>query len=72
MTTSIMEDWLKYFDRKMGKGNRNVLLFLDNAPAYPSQLKLKNVKVVFFPPNTTASSQPLDQGIIQAKNLSTE
>lgn len=41
-----------------------MLLFVDNA-ASPSHLKLKNVELVFFPPNMTSQCQSLDQGIIQ-------
>jgi hypothetical protein len=48
---------------------RSVLLLRDNFSAHQSALqsvKLKNVKVVFLPPNTTSVSQPCDQGIIHA------
>lgn len=44
---------------------RNIVLFLDNAASHPRDMKLKNVKIVFLPPNTTAVCQPLDQGVIQ-------
>ena len=53
----------------MKKEDRKVLLFLDNAPSHPTQLKLENVKVQFLPPNTTSHCQPMDQGIIQAMKL---
>ena len=53
----------------MKKEDRKVLLFLDNAPSHPTQLKMENVKVQFFPPNTTSHCQPMDQGIIQAMKL---
>ena len=43
-----------------------ILLFLDNAPVHPIDLKLSNVTIIFFPPNTTSIVQPLDQGIIRA------
>ena len=46
--------------------SRQILLFLDNAPVHPVDLKLSNITVVFFPPNTTSIVQPLDQGIIRA------
>ena len=43
-----------------------VLLVLDNAPGHPAQLGdfYPNVKVVYFPPNTTALLQPMDQEVI--------
>lgn len=65
MTTEIMTSWLRKFDEKMKKENRNVVLFLDNAASHP-KLQLQNVKIVFLPPNTTSHCQPLDQGIIHS------
>lgn len=46
--------------------NRKIILFLDNTPCHPIDINLTNVKLQYFPPNTTAKLQPLDQGIIQA------
>ncbi|XP_054722613.1 tigger transposable element-derived protein 6-like, partial [Uloborus diversus] len=60
-----MIEWLTALDDKMCKTNRKILLFLDNCRAHPQNLKLKAVKLVFFPPNATSVLQPLDQGIIQ-------
>lgn len=68
MTGELMTEWLRMVDRQMKKQGRNILLFLDNAPAHPD-VKLNNVKLVFLPPNTTSLSQPMDQGIIQALKL---
>lgn len=69
MTCSLMIKWLTAFDAilnkfyfwKMIKAHRKVHLFLDNATSHPTDLKLENVKVVFFLPNTTSVCQPLDQ-----------
>ena len=44
--------------------NQHVLLFLDNATCH-SLIKLSNMRLAWFPPNTTRVSQPVDQGIIQ-------
>lgn len=41
-----------------------VLLLLDNAPGHPQNLTHPNIKIMFFPPNTTSLLQPMDQGII--------
>ena len=68
MTTLIMDYWLRNLDRKMKKKKRNILVFLDNAPSHPD-LKLSNVHIQFFPPNTTSFCQPMDQGIIQTLKL---
>lgn len=64
MTQEIMSEWLIALDERMVKKNRQILLFLDNASSHPTNLKLKSVKLVFFPPNATSLLQPLDQGII--------
>ena len=67
MTSVIFSDWLIKFDRQMRVENRSVLLLLDNAPSHsiPDPTCLRNVKVHFLPPNTTAHLQPLDAGIIR-------
>jgi len=44
--------------------NRHVLLFLDNATCHP-HIKLSNVRLAWFPLNTTSVSQPMDQGIVR-------
>jgi hypothetical protein len=67
MTGAIFQDWIMDFDKDMRKQQRNVLLLLDNAPSHVvGNLQLTNVKVVFFPPNTTSRIQPMDAGIIAA------
>ncbi|KAL4119410.1 hypothetical protein QTP88_012219 [Uroleucon formosanum] len=57
---------------KMSKERSTVLLcsnMLDNVAPHP-HLKMKNIKLVFFPPNMTSYCQPLDQGVIhQFKKL---
>lgn len=57
MTGDIFEEVLKTWDRQLGSQGRKVLLFLDNCSAHPSKVKLDNIRMVFFPPNTTARSQ---------------
>lgn len=53
-----------WFDKKKKKQIRKIILFLDNATSHPD-LKLKNINLIFLPPNTTSHCQPLDQFIIQ-------
>jgi len=50
----------------MKKNNRKILLFVDNASCHVINQNLSNVKLVFFPPNTTSKCQPLDQGVIHS------
>lgn len=64
MTREIMTAWLEKIDKSMQRKNRKIVLFIDNAASHP-RITLKNIELVFFPPNITATSQPLDQGIIQ-------
>ncbi|GFR60191.1 tigger transposable element-derived protein 6 [Elysia marginata] len=68
MTTKIFTYWLMGFNEKMKQQNRHVLLFLDNAPAHPTK-QFSNVKLQFFPANTTSVLQTLDEGVIQAVKL---
>lgn len=70
MSSDIMTKWLIALDEKMRKAGRKILLFMDNATSHPQNIKLGSIKVVFFPPNTTAVLQPLDQGVIRSFKLS--
>ena len=65
MTSGIFKTWLNKFDKRMGRKDQKVLLFLDNATSH-SNLQLCNVKPKFLPANATSIIQPLDQGIILA------
>ena len=51
--------------------DRYVLLFLDNARSHPDifQEGSKNIKLEFFPKNTTSRWQPYDAGIIININI---
>lgn len=71
MTSEIFERWILKFDKTMIKQKRKVVLFVDNCPAHPSSVskKLVNVKLVFFPPNTTSKLQPMDQGVIKTLKM---
>lgn len=64
MTSNVFEKFLSDWNVKLISSNRKVLLFLDNAPCHPTE-NYSNIKLAFFPPNTTARLQPCDQGIIR-------
>ena len=68
MTSGVFETRLKKLNRKMAFEKRKIFLFLDNASSHPT-VEYSNVKLQFFPPNTTSVLQPMDQGIIQATKL---
>ena len=61
MTTEIMQEIMQILDKKMISENRKVLLFMDNAPCHPDILQegLKNIKIDFFPKNTTSRLQDI-------------
>ncbi|UYV84343.1 hypothetical protein LAZ67_X001898 [Cordylochernes scorpioides] len=70
VTTAIFTEWfnkcfapeVENYMKEMGLEFK-ILLILDNAPGHLN-LEHPNIKIVFFPPNTTSLIQPLDQGII--------
>lgn len=70
MTALIFQDWiLKFVKMLKSLGHKKVSLVLDNAPDHLAALvidQLEVVKLLFLPPNTTASFQPMDQGIISS------
>ncbi|KAK3705566.1 hypothetical protein QZH41_000245 [Actinostola sp. cb2023] len=67
MKTEIMENVISKLNGKMKRENRNIKLFLDNAPCHSPSLKGKfsNIQIEFLPKNTTSRTQPLDAGIIK-------
>lgn len=66
MTSSIFEDFLWKWDRKLKQNGEKVLLVVDNCPSHPSVENLSSIKLVFLPPNVTSILQPLDQGVIRS------
>lgn len=67
MTNEFFSLFLRDFDDSIGKEKRKVILFIDNCSAHsPDVSFLKNVKVIFYPPNCTSRVQPLDLGIIHS------
>ena len=65
MTSEIFINWITKLDKKFQHQRRKVAMVIDNCPAHPHVRGLKNVTLIFLPPNTTSKTQPCDQGIIQ-------
>lgn len=65
MTSDIFKEWLKIWDQELKKQNRKILLLIDNCPSHPAIQNLRNIELVFLPPNMTSVLQPMDQGIIR-------
>lgn len=71
-TTSIMLQWLIWFQRRL-HGDRKVVLILDGFRPHINAVnelmekkELPNVRVVFLPSRVTDKYQPMDMGIIKA------
>jgi hypothetical protein len=69
MTSEIFRDFLHALDALFGALGRKILLFAHNYAAdSPDTSFLRNVNVVFNPPNCTSIVQPLDLGVIKCFN----
>jgi hypothetical protein len=53
MTAATMEEWLKMFNVKIKRENRNAIPFLDKAICH-QKVTLLNVKIAWFPANATS------------------
>jgi hypothetical protein len=63
MTTSLFQSYVADFDDRMRRADRKVCLLVDNVSSHSVEgLSLRNVEVFFHPPNSTATTQPMDQG----------
>jgi hypothetical protein len=68
MTSTLFDEWLLKFDKRMRTEKCNVGLILDNYAGHSvNTAAVRNVSVYFLPPNTTSKTQPMDAGVI--KNL---
>ena len=47
----------------MRRSNQHILMFLDNCLSHP-HLAMSNIKLCFYPKNTTSRLQAMDQGVI--------
>jgi hypothetical protein len=61
------EKFLVQLQCQTGAKNRKIFLVIYQCAAHSRDTTaLKNIKVIFFPPNCTSCLQPLDMGIIHA------
>ena len=63
MTSAMFEEWFITLDRKFIRAaKRKVLIFIDNFPSHPPDLKtdLTSIELKFFPPNIRSKLQLLD------------
>lgn len=66
MTTAFFAKYLSDWNKDLAKQNRNVLVFIDNCPAHPQNMRFSNITVKFLPKNTTSVLQPMDMGVIRS------
>lgn len=66
MTKIFFLNWLQEWNAELTASNRKIALFLDNCSAHVFEEKdqFSNIKLVYFHPNSTSMSQPMDQGVI--------
>ncbi|XP_069354655.1 tigger transposable element-derived protein 4-like [Maniola hyperantus] len=64
MTAQFFEEEVRKWDAEL-KG-RKILLLVDNSPAHPLILNLRNIELALFPANTTSVLQPMDQSVISS------
>ncbi|XP_028131895.1 tigger transposable element-derived protein 4 isoform X1 [Diabrotica virgifera virgifera] len=67
MTADIFSEELFKWDRELG--HRKILLIVDNSTAHPKVNGLKNIELLFLPPNCPSDLQPMNQGIIRSLKL---
>ena len=65
MDGKLFGEWLRELNRKFSFEGRNVAFVIDNCPVHPHTDDLKAIKFHFLPPNTTSTTQPMDQGVIR-------
>lgn len=67
MTRTIFQTWLKELDDEIGKQQRKICLFVDECSAHRcSSRRLQNIKLKFFPADSTPVRQPLDQEFMRS------
>ena len=63
MTTPIFTEVFNSLNNRMCQQGRHIIMFLDNCSSHP-HIKLSNIKLCFYPKNTTSWLQAMDQDVI--------
>ena len=73
MTSTLFYDWLRRFHSYVcSSPGRKVLLLIDNCSAHGTAETLpemRNLRIVYLPPNCKSKVQPMDAGVIAALKL---
>ncbi|XP_059674717.1 tigger transposable element-derived protein 3-like [Gavia stellata] len=67
VTARVFQEWILRWDQELCRHRRRVVLFVGRSSAHPPELrtKLRNIRLVFFPPDTSSITQPMGVGIIR-------
>ena len=66
MDGDLFTEWVKELDNKCLAEDRKIALIVDNCPSHPLINNLAAIELIILPPNTTSTSQPMDQGVIRS------
>ena len=65
MTRDLFKEWVRKLDSSFRAQHREVVLLIDNCPAYSEIKNLIDINLIILPPNRTSVLQPMDQGVIR-------
>ena len=65
MDSKIFNKRILDWDLELEKSNKTILLVIDNCPSHKITIELKQIEILFIPPNQASIYQPLDQVIIK-------
>ena len=60
------KEWMENLDRTFRIQGKKVALFVNNYPAHRHIENVRNINLIFVPPNTTSTLQSMDQGVIHS------
>lgn len=66
MTRNIVLNWFLWLNMYMKNNYRKICLLIDNTSSHDIEETLKNVDLLYLPPNTTSFLQLCDQSIIKS------
>ena len=66
MDEAIFKQYLQSWDSMLASEDTQILLLLDNFSGHFTDYDCDNIRLYYFPPNTTSELQPLDAGIISS------
>ena len=62
----LFEECIRKLESSFRTQTRKVAILIGNCLAHPKIKNLTNISLIFLPPNTTYTLQPMDQGVIRS------